>query len=88
MIIQSMYDSTIKYDTELKTINDSKIVEHYYTDDVNLYEDNDTNYNKLLEQGGYNWVILTEDNNLYGINGARWDGLYRYTVNVNREVVK
>ena len=86
MIIKSIYDNTIYYDTESKTINGSTIIAEYYTDDVNLYADNDANYQRL-KRIGYNRVILTENNKLYGINGARWDGLYEYTINVNKEVV-
>ena len=82
MIIKSIYDKSVEYDTELKTINGSKIANHYYTDDIKLYEYNDTNHDKLSKRGGYNIVIKTEDDNLYGINGARWDGLYKYKINV------
>lgn len=81
MKIHSIYDSSIVYDTEAKTINDSKIKACWLSDGERKYEDTDSNWNALSNYSigvtPYR-IYETEDGNFYNMNGARWDMLLRW----------
>lgn len=85
MKIVSVYDNSIVYDTEKETINESKIKSFWLSDGYKKYEDTIANEKMLTRRiRGNVWempyhIYETEDGNFYTINGARWDGLMKWT---------
>lgn len=81
MIITSIYDDTIVYDTDEKTICGDKVEHYWLSNGETFYEDSDANFRRLsdLHKGITPYrIIETKNGWLFGMNGARWDGLYRW----------